>query len=725
MDTSPVFYADIDQCVDAIIEKVGKNIKFGMPLGLGKPIHLLNALYRRAKQDPTLNLTIASAITLEKPGGASPLEKKFMGPFSARLFDGIPDIEYVADLRANRMPKNVEVAEFFFKAGSFLNHPQQQQNYICTNYTHAVRDLLNFGVNVVSQIVAKREVDGQTKLSLSCNPDTSLDLVPELRKLEAKGTKIAIVGEVNNNLPYMVNHAEVDASEFHMVIDNPAYEYPLFGAPNMAITPADHMIGFNASTLVKDGGTLQVGIGSLGSALVYSTITRHENNQAYNSLMDDMKLDEKFPVIAQIGGRGRFEQGLYGCSEMMVDGFMYLYKAGILKREVFDDVDLQTLINEGKVVNEIALSALDALVEKGTIEAELRAKDVEYLKKYGLLKDDVTFADGVLSIADQQVKASLTDEASRTAIAEHYLGDKLKGGILMHGGFFLGPQKFYQMLRELSEEENEKFCMTSVRFINHLFDHAYGDQKLKVAQRKDARFINSAMMYTLNGAAVSDGLENGKVVSGVGGQYNFVAMAHEMDDARSILKLKSTRATPQGPKSNIVFSYGHCTIPRHLRDIVVTEYGVADLLGKQDKDVYIELIKISDSRFQEDLLSQAKAAGKVPVDYVLPEIYRQNTPENLGRIFKKYQAQGLFDPFPFGCDFTEEELKIGKALKGLKAKTGTRKGLLKCILEAFKVKYVPEEFVPLIKRMSMENPNGFKEKLEQKLLVAELKAQKA
>ena len=29
--------------------------------------------------------------------------------------------------------------------------------------------------------------------------------------------------------------------------------------------------------------------------------------------------------------------------------------------------------------------------------------------------------------------------------------------------------------------------------------------------------------------------------------------------------------------SNIVWSYGHTTIPRHLRDIVVTEYGVADL----------------------------------------------------------------------------------------------------------------------------------------------------
>jgi acyl-CoA hydrolase len=39
------------------------------------------------------------------------------------------------------------------------------------------------------------------------------------------------------------------------------------------------------------------------------------------------------------------------------------------------------------------------------------------------------------------------------------------------------------------------------------------------------------MMMTVGGAACSDGLENGKVVSGVGGQYNFVAMAHELPGA--------------------------------------------------------------------------------------------------------------------------------------------------------------------------------------------------
>ena len=63
------------------------------------------------------------------------------------------------------------------------------------------------------------------------------------------------------------------------------------------------------------------------------------------------------------------------------------------------------------------------------------------------------------------------------------------------------------------------------------------------------------------------------MVSGVGGQYNFVAMAHALPDARLLMMLRATHDNKDGLKSSIVWNYGHVTIPRHLRDIVVTEYG--------------------------------------------------------------------------------------------------------------------------------------------------------
>ena len=84
------------------------------------------------------------------------------------------------------------------------------------------------------------------------------------------------------------------------------------------------------------------------------------------------------------------------------------------------------------------------------------------------------------------------------------------------------------------------------------------------------------MMATLLGAVISDGLENGQVVSGVGGQYNFVAQAFALAGARSVLALEATRQDRSGSVSNI---HGDETIPRHLRDVIVTEYGIADSGG--------------------------------------------------------------------------------------------------------------------------------------------------
>ncbi len=718
--SAPQYFKDIEACVDAILAKVGKHIVLGLPLGLGKPVLLANAIYQRAVKNSDISLRIVTALSLEKPTGKSVLERNFLEPFVGREFEGVPDLDYVLDHRKGKLPPNVEIQEFFFKAGSYLSDPMQQQNYVSSNYTHAARDLILNGVNVVAQMVAKKEIDGQTLYSFSCNSDLPIDLVPMLRELEAKGMPVAMIGEVNNNLPFMHNHAVFEGSMMDMVIENSECNYALFGAPNMAISPVDHMIGFHASVLVKDGGTLQVGIGSLGSALIYSTVLRHQHNDVYKSLMADLNLEAKFPLIKDWGGSDAYTEGLYGCSEMLVDGFMHLYNAGVLKREVFDDSHLQELLNSRKISSEVSLGMLDVLVEEGLVAAKLRAKDVQYLRRFGILKSTVEFKGGALVIDGEPVAADLNSGEVREALAGKGLGDRLQGGILAHGGFFLGPKDFYRMLHNLSDEEHQKFCMTSVNYINHLYDHQFGRQDLKRAQRKDARFINSAMMVTLNGAVVSDGLADGRVVSGVGGQYNFVAMAHELGDARSILKLKATRNDGGQALSNIVFNYGHITIPRHLRDIIVTEYGIADLLGKSDKEVYIALIKIADSRFQDQLLAQAKRVGKIPADYVLPPEFCQNTPERLAAIYRKYSDQGFFKAFPFGCDFTPDELRLGKALKSLKAKTASKLGALTCILGALKINEVPSELQPLLERMRLDQPQSFKERLEQKLVVAEL-----
>ena len=710
--------SDTERCVDEVIRRVGKTITLGLPLGLGKPTRLVNALYQRAKDDPEINLHIFTALSLLAPSGASSLEKRFMGPFAERLYGDIPELQYARDVLKNRLPPNVQVSEFFFKAGSYLNNRNQQQQYISTNYTHAVRDLMNLGVNVVAQMVSPGELhDAPGMVSLSCNPDLSLDLLPLLREMEASGAPVAIVGEINRQLPWFGRDAAIAEDQFDVMFEHQASEYPLFSAPQMAISSADHLIGFYASTLVKDGGTLQLGIGSLGAALVHSAILRHKNNDAWRAVFDRLKVAECFPLAVREGGVGPFEKGLYGCSEMMVDGFLYLMEAGILRREVHDNADLQTLINDGEIDEQVSLATLDVLRREELIDSPMRARDVAWLQRHGILQDAVDFKGGRLRVGEHSLDTNLDDIESREAIASLALGERLTGGVALHGGFYVGPKKFYQSLRELSDTDRDRICMTSVSFINHLYDHQFGDQRLKASQRVHSRFINTAMMYTLSGAAVSDGLEDGRVISGVGGQYNFVSMAHELPDARSIITLRSTRNTKGTVVSNIVFNYGHCTIPRHLRDVVITEYGIADLRGQPDEQVYLRLIRIADSRFQQGLLSQAQKAGKVDAAFRLPASWLNNTPESIAKAFAEAGGKDWFPAFPFGRDFTDQELALGQALNKLKVKTATRRGKVVTLLQAFRAKDEQGRYTELLQRMGLSQPSGLREKLDQRLVI--------
>ena len=174
------------------------------------------------------------------------------------------------------------------------------------------------------------------------------------------------------------------------------------------------------------------------------------------------------------------------------------------------------------------------------------------------------------------------------------------------------------------------------------------------------------MKATVTGGVVSDGLVDGRVVSGVGGQFNFVNQAHELDDGRSILIIRSTRRSGGDHESNVVPNYGHLTIPRHLRDIVVTEYGVADLRDRSDAEVIASMIAIADSRFQDDLVARAKEAGTLPADWTVPPAYWNNTPDALESSLGAFYGSEL-PRFPYGTELTGEELALGGALRNLQS----------------------------------------------------------
>jgi len=558
----PKEFTDPEAIAEDIIRDVGTNLVVGLPLGLGKANHIVNALYARAAADRAISLTLFSALTLEKPKPSNLLERRFITPVIERLFGGYPDLAYADALHAGALPPNIQVIEFFFLAGKWLHVPFAQQHYISANYTHASSYLLARGLNVVTQLVAKRVVDGVARYSLSCNTDTTLDI---LRARAQGAASFKLVGQVNSELPFMPGAGDLPADEFSAVLDSPKTDFPLFAPPSEPITDTKYAIGLHAANLVRDGGTLQIGIGQVSDALAQGLIVRHRDNARFDAIM--RRLAPDVPVAAET--TGSFEKGLYGVSEMLFEAFLGLIDAGILKREV--------------------------------------------------------------------------------------------DGVLLHGAFFLGPKSFYRALREMTPVQLARIQMMPVSFTNQL----YGDEDTKRRARVDARFVNNAMMATLMGAAISDGLEDGQVVSGVGGQYNFVAQAFALRGARAILTLEATRQDGARAQSNIRWAYGHQTIPRHLRDIFVTEYGVADVRGKSDADVIAAILGIADSRFQAELARQAKEAGKLPKSFEIPAAHRENHPERITHALKPAREAGLLPQFPFGSDFTDTEQRLIPALQFL------------------------------------------------------------
>ncbi|WP_233842945.1 acetyl-CoA hydrolase/transferase C-terminal domain-containing protein [Dyella sp. 2HG41-7] len=638
-------FTDTDACAQLIVERLGADLRVAAPLGLGKPHGLLNALYGLMHADTWRSMTLYTALSLTRPQPRPGLEARFLGPFLERHFgaDAV-DPQYAVDQMHGKLPANVAVHEFYMQSGALVHAGGAQRNYISQNYTHVARDLVVQDINLLVQLVARRETPTGPRYSLSCNPDLTLDF---LDRVKAAGkARPLCVAVVHPALPYIGGEAEVSQDFFDIELA-PALSPPLFAVPRLPVDDIEYALGMHASALVKDGGCLQIGIGALSDALVKGLLLRHQDNVAWRQAL--VALDARgatHTLASRIGGLGNFKTGLYGCSEMIMDGFMHLAKGGVIKRRSWDNLALE-----------------------------------------------------------------------RAAAAGRLPGD-VPGGHYLRGAFFLGSRDLYDWLETTVGSDEDAIDMCRVSNVNQL----YGDhQALAMLQRRGARFFNTCMMSSLLGAAVSDTLEDGHVVSGVGGQYNFVAMAHELPDGRSVLLQRATRQGKSGVETNIRWQYGQTTIPRHLRDIVVTEYGIADLRGKSDSECIEAMLSVSDARFIDALAAEAKSHGKLAADFKIPDVWRKHHPDALREALAKPKRKGHFPKFPFGSDFTEVEQRLLPALEWLSASSTTWKGRWQLFKALWKPGEPTTEEIVALERMGLVSPTKLGDRLQRRLLQAALR----
>ena len=642
---APARYDDLDAAVDALLARIDGPLKIGAPLGLGKPHRLLNALYARVERDPSRPLHLYTALSLDPPTAGSELEARFLDPFVERIYgEDFPHLAYVAAQKRDALPAHVEVEEFYLQSGALLHSAQAQRRYASLNYTHVAAALADRGMNALVQKVAAN-VDG-SRLSLSSNTDLTADAIDAV---VARGLpRPLLVAEIDPRLPWVGGSAAVDADFFDIVVSPPAPYPQLFALPRQPVGDIDYAIGLYASALVRDGGTLQIGIGALSDALCHALVLRHVDNAAYRRVLQALDPGiESHPAVVASGGLGPFEQGLFGCSEMVNEGFRLLVERGVIRRMVVDDIDVMRRMADDSASDD----------DRARLERE---------------------------------------------------------GQFLHGAFYLGSPAFYDWLRDMPEDERRRIGMRRVSEVNDLF----GDEALQRLQRREARFFNTCMMATALGAAISDSLADGRVVSGVGGQYNFVAMAHELRDARSVLLLRAFRGEGGDAVANIRWNYGATTIPRHLRDVYITEYGIADVLGKADEDCVIAMAGIADARHQAPLVDRAKRERKLRADFAAPDAWRRNTPERLRAALAPFRKDGTLPDYPLGSDFTAVEQRLVRALQWLKAGTASTGGKLRTIAAALASGRSDDR--EALQRMQLDAPRGLRESLDARLVALAL-----
>jgi acyl-CoA hydrolase len=170
--------------------------------------------------------------------------------------------------------------------------------------------------------------------------------------------------------------------------------------------------------------------------------------------------------------------------------------------------------------------------------------------------------------------------------------------------FAFGSPELYSWL-----DENSDVAFLPVEIVN---------SPEAIAANADMVSVNGALAIDIQGQVVADTI-NGDQFSGIGGAEDFVAGAGlELSD-RSLICLPSTFEKDGSLQSRIVPWFGPgavITTPRHHVDVIITEYGAAELEGKTVRERGEALAAIAHPQFRDELLAAAERAskGRSPVE---------------------------------------------------------------------------------------------------------------
>ncbi|MBX3297142.1 MAG: acetyl-CoA hydrolase/transferase family protein [Acidobacteria bacterium] len=221
-----------------------------------------------------------------------------------------------------------------------------------------------------------------------------------------------------------------------------------------------------------------------------------------------------------------------------------------------------------------------------------------------LIDDGATLQMGIGAIPNA-VLASLTnhkDLGIHTEMFSDGLIDLVESGVVngrkkakhpgkIVSGFVMGTKRLYDFV-----DDNPQVLMLDIGYVN---DTSVIRRNPKVTA------INSAIEVDLTGQVCADSIGR-RQYSGVGGQMDFIRGASLSEGGKPIIALPSS--TSRGESKIVPFlkeGAGVVTTRAHVH-YIVTEYGVADLYGKNLRQRARELIRIAHPDHREELERQAR-----------------------------------------------------------------------------------------------------------------------
>ena len=160
--------------------------------------------------------------------------------------------------------------------------------------------------------------------------------------------------------------------------------------------------------------------------------------------------------------------------------------------------------------------------------------------------------------------------------------------------FAAGVPELYEWL-----DGNEEVRFLPVRVVN---------SPENIARNRSMVTINGALAVDLSGQVMADSI-NGVQFSGVGGHEDFVSGPGLTADGRSMVCLPSTSTVNGVLTSRILPTFPSGTVvstPRHQMDLVITEWGVAELHGRTIRERAVALAEVGHPDFRDELRERAK-----------------------------------------------------------------------------------------------------------------------